>query len=466
MGYILALLLLILSFWVFLQRGERKILPFFIFAICLSGVSVSAYPQTIINIHVFFFLSLLLCWKSFYRSFNKTILWWLMLLMLIATTLLWLHSPNFQGPSGALRLFKTELIEKYLVICYAFFIFKNRNCLHKILTVSFYCLIVLTFFGLINLLLGHSIFVDWALEGAELNEVTQDAGGKYELAERFRVMAMHPNPFSYGYICVVMLLLFLYGKDRGSVNKLEFYTSLFCCLFGIVACGCRTIVVIAFGGFMVYYTLTRGVRKSVLFYVAGVLLIVLILSVSPSAAEKFNFFLTIFDDRSNVSGSSDLNMRSRQLAAVLLYIQNDPLYGLGKDYFYLDMDWASGNSRDAELHGMEGVYLNLLLERGFIGLFFYVLFWIVLTIKFFISRKKDYQAVAFALSVIAAYLVFAIMTGELNSTFTTLLLCGLALADIDRNETIVPKRKRKKVAVPQISKVTKDETISNSNTSI
>ena len=217
---------------------------------------------------------------------------------------------------------------------------------------------------------------------------------------------------------------------------------------------------------MVYYTLTRGVRKSVLFYVAGVLLIVLILSVSPSAAEKFNFFLTIFDDRSNVSGSSDLNMRSRQLAAVLLYIQNDPLYGLGKDYFYLDMDWASGNSRDAELHGMEGVYLNLLLERGFIGLFFYVLFWIVLTIKFFISRKKDYQAVAFALSVIAAYLVFAIMTGELNSTFTTLLLCGLALADIDRNETIVPKRKRKKVAVPQISKVTKDETISNSNTSI
>lgn len=464
MAYILALLLFCMSLWVFFQKGERKILPFFVFVICLSGVSVSVYPQTIINISVFFFFSLLLRWKNFYRSFNKTILWWLMLLMLIATIILWFHSPNFKGPAGAFRLLKTEMIEKYLVICYAFYIFKRRNSLHKILAVSFYCLIVLTFFGLINLVFSHAIFVDWALEGASLNEVTQDMGGKYDLAERFRVMAMHPNPFSYGFICVTMLLLFLYGKDKKCIKGTEFYISQFCCLFGIVACGCRTILVIAIGGFIVYYTLTRGIRKSVTFYIFGVLLITVVLATSSSAAEKFSFLISIFDDRNNVSGSSDLNMRSGQLAAVLYYIKNDILYGLGKDFFYIDLDWASGKSRDIELHGMEGVYLNLLLERGFIGLFFYIAFWIVLIIKLFFCRKNNKEAVAFALSVIAAYLGFAIMTGELNSTFTTLLLCGMALADIDREEKgnlqdLVIQSTRSSI-------IKEDATISNSNTSI
>ena len=448
MNYILSLILLCLTIWVFLQKGGHKIMPFFVFAICLSGVSVSLYPQTLINIPIFFFLSMLLCWKSFYKSFNKTILWWLMLWMLVATFILWRHSPHFEGPAGALRLFKTELIEKYLIICYSFYIFKNRNNLRKVLMTCYVSLLFLTFFGLVNLVLGHAFFVDWALEGAELNSVSQDMGGKYDMAERFRIMAMHPNPFSYGFVCVMLLLLFIYGRDKKSVGNLMYYSSLYCCIFGIFACGCRTIIVIAVMSFMVYYTLTRGIRKSLLFYIAGILLFMLILAASPSVAEKLDFFLAIFDDKSNVSGSSDLNMRSGQLAAVLYYIKDDFLYGLGKDYFYIDMDWESGRSIDKELFGLEGVYLNLLLERGILGLMFYTIFWIVLLIKIFISRKKDLFATAFGQAVISAYLVFAIMTGELNSAFLALLLCGYVMAEIYKAEgqkitACVPQKSQK-----------------------
>ena len=174
----------------------------------------------------------------------------------------------------------------------------------------------------------------------------------------------------------------------------------------------------------------------------------LILAASPSVAEKLDFFLAIFDDKSNVSGSSDLNMRSGQLAAVLYYIKDDFLYGLGKDYFYIDMDWESGRSIDKELFGLEGVYLNLLLERGILGLMFYTIFWIVLLIKIFISRKKDLFATAFGLAVISAYLVFAIMTGELNSAFFALLLCGYVMAEIYKAEgqkitACVPQKSQK-----------------------
>ena len=219
-------------------------------------------------------------------------------------------------------------------------------------------------------------------------------------------------------------------------------------MFGMFACGCRTIIVIAGMSFMVYYTLTRGIRKSLLFYIACIRLFVLILAPYPSFAEKLDFCLAIVNDKSNVSGSSDLNMRSGQLAAVLYYIKDDFLYGLGKDYFYIDMDWESGRSIDKELFGLEGVYLNLLLERGILGLMFYTIFWIVLLIKIFISRKKDLFATAFGLAVISAYLVFAIMTGELNSAFLALLLCGYVMAEIYKAEgqkitACVPQKSQK-----------------------
>lgn len=444
MNYILSIILLCLTFWVFFQKGESKILPFFIYAICLSGISPSLYPKTLINMPIFFFLSMLLCWKSFYKSFNDTILWWLMLLMLLATIVLWIHSPHYGGLVGAFRLIKTELIEKYLIICYAFYIFKNRNSLRKIIVVSYYCLIILTFFGFINLLSKHAIFVDWALEGADLNLVNQDMGGKYQMAERFRVMAMHPNPFSYGFVCTMLLLLFVYGRDKKIIEKMMFYFAVFCCLFGIITCGCRTIVIIAVIGLALYYLLTRGIKKSFVTYIFGISLFALVLANSSTVTEKFNFFVTIFNENSNVSASSDLNLRSVQMAAVQHYTKNDFLYGLGKDFFYIDMDYKSGRPIDKDLGGLEGVYLNLLLERGLVGLVFYVTFWVALTLKVFLSRKKNKMASAFGLSVIIAYLVFSIMTGELNSAFFTLLLCGFVLAEIykeDRISKIVILRK-------------------------
>lgn len=420
-----------MSLWVFFQKGDRKIFPFFIYAICLSGVSVTLFPTTIINVSVSFFLSILLCWKSFYQSINQTILWWLILLMLTATFVLWLHSPHYGGILGLLRMLKIEIIEKYLVICYAFYIFKNSNSLNKLLIVCFYSLLVLTFFGILNMLFGHAIFVDWALEGTtELSKLNQDAGSKFELSERFRVMAMHPNPFNYGFICSLLLILFIYGRDKIKISKYIFYLSLLCCVFGIVVCGCRTIIAISLIGFFVYYTLTRGFRKSLLFYICFFLLFVLILVLSPSMVEKLNFFMTIFDEKSNVSGSSDLNMRAGQFASVIYYIRENFLFGLGKDYFYIDLDWNSGKSTDKELFGMEGVYLDLLLERGFVGLLFYLFFWSILLCKYVYSIRMNKLASALGLSIVSSYLVFAIMTGELYSVLPTLLLCGYAMAEI------------------------------------
>ena len=74
--------------------------------------------------------------------------------------------------------------------------------------------------------------------------------------------------------------------------------------------------------------------------------------------------------------------------------------------------------------------INLLLERGIVGLVLYVLFWLsIIWITLNIAKKtKDRRTLAICLSVIASYLAFANMTGELSSVPITLSIIGLCLA--------------------------------------
>lgn len=435
MNLLLSLFVLLLTLSVFVLRGTDKILPFFIYAICLCSISITVYPSTLINVPVLFFLSMLFCWKDFLYEITKTKVVWLVFLMLLATLILWWHSPHYAGISGLLRLIKIELIEKYLILFYAFYVFTNNDGWEKVLQVSFYCLLVLTFFGLVNLITQHAIFVDWALEGAELNEVTMDAGEKFTEAARFRVQAMHLNAFVYGYICNMLLFLFVYAREKGLLESVTFAVAVGCCIFGILACGCRTLIITTFMGYAVYCLMMNDFRTTMKYGAIGLGLIVALILLVPSLAEKAGFFLTIFDEDASTGSSSSIGMRLLQIGAVLYYIQDNMLFGLGKDYFYIDMDYASGKALDSDLYGMEGVYLNLLLERGLIGLLFYIIFWGGM-IFFFIRKKAvDRPAVAFALSVITSYLIFSIMTGELNSAFLTLLLCGMVMAEFFKTQS-------------------------------
>ena len=69
-------------------------------------------------------------------------------------------------------------------------------------------------------------------------------------------------------------------------------------------------------------------------------------------------------------------MRIVQFTAVLYHIKDHLLFGRGKDFFSIDLGFGEEGIKtliDKDLLGLESVLMNLLLERGIVG----VLFWCV-----------------------------------------------------------------------------------------
>lgn len=82
--------------------------------------------------------------------------------------------------------------------------------------------------------------------------------------------------------------------------------------------------------------------------------------------------------------------------------------------------------------------MNKLLERGFIGLLLYAVFWISLIIFMFKNRSVSSPLTALGLSILAVYLSFANMTGELLSVYPTLLLLGFTIKAIEVKKVVPP----------------------------
>ena len=89
---------------------------------------------------------------------------------------------------------------------------------------------------------------------------------------------------------------------------------------------------------------------------------------------------------------------------------------------------------DEDLRGLEGIYLNLLLDRGVIGLMFYIAFWGILLVYIIKKRKLRKDAASLCISMLFVYLLFAIMTGELKSVFITMLILGCGIHLLDNND--------------------------------
>lgn len=159
----------------------------------------------------------------------------------------------------------------------------------------------------------------------------------------------------------------------------------------------------------------------------------------PPVQEQIDKMMTMFEKNSDVGGSS-VELRTLQYTTVLWYIQDSPWFGRGYGFFSQDLGWSKGSdyAMDSRLAGMEGVALNKLLERGFIGLLLYAVFWISLIIFMLKNRSVSSPLTALGLSILAVYLPFANMTGELLSVYPTLLLLGFTIKAIEVKKVAPP----------------------------
>ena len=415
---------LALAVLMFFIRREYKLAVMFMSTILLTPLIL---PFKGITPAIVFTLAFLLSEIPYIRIHWKRIRFSVILpyliLALVAFALAVITSPHLHEANSLGFFTLSDLLSKQLAIVYAFIALRRNKSIQPLLTVSFAALLLMTLVGVVNYFTGYSFYVEELL----------DESYSFISTSRFRVQATFNNPFDYGYICVLLALLHLYGYSQRQETGGRFIIAQLCCLFGVVTCNCRTVLFCYLVCLIIYFVAQRKdikVKLAVLggSAAAGLLLMLLV----PKARRMLLSVFSIFDANAVTDGSS-LGMRLSQLGTVIYYIRDKVLFGNGVHFFEEDLGWdngASGKEVDTDLFGLEGIGLNLLLERGVIGLLLFLAMILLLLVFICRHRKLGRKLYALGLSVILLYILFSFMTGELNSARPAFYLLGYVISNL------------------------------------
>ncbi len=414
----------------FYVKREWKAAMLVMGAMTLTLVDIPGIPLHKANLllQVAFLLSE---WRDLPRHFKRLqytpYLWVPLLIVGFSALLAALTSPY----TSIKETMEYELLFKYFAIAYAFWAVKNEKSLKPILQVSLYCLIVLTFFGVLNYIDKYAIFVNAVTEGHTTRYGDVALGDIYTESDRFRVQSMFQYGFDYGYICAAILLLHLHGWYRHLENKRNFIIAIACCSIGILICGCRTVWVSAVLSIACYYMWAFQLSRNVMYGIIAMMLMVISYHTIPAVEEKVNQVTDIFAENSETSGSS-IQLRMSQYMYVAIHAEGHEWLGLGKGY------WEYMHTKDPEsvrgLYGVESVILQTLLERGIVGLFLWAAFYTAIFLYFWRNRKRRKKLTGLGVSILSLYLFYSIGTGELGSVYPTMLLLGITMKMIESKE--------------------------------
>ena len=410
----------------FCVKREWKAAMLVMGAMVLTLVDIPGIPLHKANLllQVAFLLSE---WRDMPRHFNRLqntpCLWIPLLIVSFSALLAALTSPY----TSIKETIEYELLFKYFAIAYAFWAVRKEKSLKPILQVSLYCLIVLTFFGVLNYIDKYAIFVNAVTEGRTTRYGDVALGDVYTESSRFRVQSMFNYAFDYGYMCAAILILHLHGWHRHLESKKTFFLAIVCCFFGIITCGCRTIWVGVILSIACYYMWSFKLGRNVTLGIFAMILMIISYNTIPAVEEKVNSVTDVFVEDSETEGSS-IQLRMFQYMYVAIEIEGQEWLGLGKGY------WAYKYVEDPEsirdLLGVESVILQTLLERGFVGLALWAAFYTIIFRYFWRNRKRMRKLTGLGASILTLFLIFSIGTGELGSVYPTMLLLGFVIKSI------------------------------------
>lgn len=349
---------------------------------------------------------------------------WSCLILVLFTCII---SPHLHETKELLKFLIDEGVGKFALFFVGLFAVTNKIDFLDSYKVIFYTMIIVSIFALINILLKYSPYV-------EALYPTSTIIYDFKSTSRFRVQSTFLNPFDYGLSCILFILLSGYLFIKRNIDKPIFIIAVSCGLLGVVSCGCRTIfAVLIISSALSMILIFKSKVTRLLIIVLMTVLMGIFYVISPSARKMIDMSATMFDSETTVEGSS-IEGRQIQTVAVFMEIKDSPLLGKGYNYFTKDIGWSEDgtlSSSNRELLGLEGVYMNYLLERGIIGFLLYLItigaiFWM------FVHYKGDRVLKAFGLSIFTTYFLYSFMTGELLSYQPSMLLEGSLYAFVLR----------------------------------
>ena len=429
MGVLFQLILAAMIVSLFVVSRPTKLALVVIVLVCLQEVQIAKIPLHGVTLFMgCLFLSELPNVVDNFHYLRRSRLMWIILLVMLSTAIAYFHSPHYvDNPKQTLLLVFKEWICKYFIFCYGFLCIVREKDFKRMTNALLVAVVILFLFGLINYITKSATFLDIIGKDVVSTKDTVDGAMYDPNSGRYRVQAMFVFPFDYGFVCVMTLALGIWGYLKGCIKQIPFFILVIMSLFGVYACGCRTVVFVLLIGGLVFMISYLKIQRTIVYAIGVLMIIVLFYIISPAMQDFLDKTLSVFDPNSSKVEGSSMVMRGRQYAAALWHIKKDLLFGKGIDFFLIDMRWGEGGMEklvDKDLLGLEGVLMNLLLERGFVGVFFYLAFMISIGYYFIKNMKVDRETASIGLGVLIAYLTYANLTGELLSYYSSFFLMG------------------------------------------
>lgn len=430
MTNIFAILEISICLSMFFLKRNHKLYLLLLSYMLLTLAYIPKVPYATANnfVSLFFIISEFKRIPSCIRVVNKTKLNRILSVLIISFLTTLLTSPHLWNFKGFANYFFAEFIFKNLALFYGFFSIRNTLDIKSLLKVIALGIIIITIAGIHNYITQRAFFVAELTQGAVgASAMSESSTGEfYAESDRFRVQSLFVNAFNYGYVYIPCLLLYIYGFQKGLCSIKILSLIVLCSIFGVVSCGCRTVLLCFAMSIFIYLFLAYDIKERAKILLILPVLIILSYEFVPIVQDKINDILTMFDTNSDYHGST-WQMRSIQFLTVISYIQDHWLFGNGYFYFFEDLGWAKGrmNALNSDLQGLEGAYLNRLLERGIIWLLLYIVLFINIIHLFLKKATTHRKEVALGISITSALLAFSTMTGELYAPFISFLLIGI-----------------------------------------
>jgi len=279
----------------------------------------------------------------------------------------------------------------------------------------------------------------YILLGQDDNEFIVDMIESERGALSFRAQTIYRHPLSLGQYMLALLPLFL------SRNRLRFsslYLLIVCIL--IVLSGSRGVIVPML--FVLFLVFLKNVKTNFRKFMMFLIIMVIAISFVPDRkwnnfvkeAEPFVASIQFWDDEkqkeNDIEGSS-MELRVNQFNAALEEINDNPIFGRG--YGYRDYYIGKHNALHPDLLGFESVLLLYLVERGWIGLFF---FFIIIRYIYKLFKKETDEA-SIIRYIFLSYIISIVMTGV--RPLTLLFVCLASLIAIGISKDMVMNHEEK-----------------------
>lgn len=427
MNLIFKLIILCLFFWIFISKGDRKLIPLVFTLLCVESSLI--FIPSVAFLHggrMAVFNALIFCSLFRYEEMKKY--WngfpfkWQLLLMLVSSFIIAFFSKYISDLQHRISQPLFEFMDSYLLFFIAY-VYSRRNSFCSLKNTLVICTIILTIIGIINGILRFNPYI--AL--IEADNIF-DFAHMYTHRERFRISSLFSNPFDYGYTCLILNMITIYLKQMKIIGKWQFSILFLGSFWGILFCNCRTVVIVYVIGISIYYLVAVSLKRHMAYFLLFIIFYSITYISIPIVEHKTNQIVSAFTNfkGEDVKGSS-LNLRTIQLTGSFLFFQKSPIVGNGYNYIRDKLGWGKQkiSKQNRKMAGYESVIFKLLIERGIIGIVAYLLFYG--SILFYLIKNYEYDIYlgALGIAILSMYMFFAIATGELSSVPITLVCLGI-----------------------------------------